>query len=290
MTPLIQLLRPKHWLKNLFVFLPLIFSGELTDFIKLAKGLGIFAAFSLMASAIYAFNDVMDADFDRRHDQKKNRPIAAGIISQKDALAIALVLFVLSLVLSSFISARLARILLLYAGMNVLYSLKLKNFVILDVMIISIGFVLRMLSGATISSFPPSHWILLLTFFLSLFLGFAKRRTELVYSARHSLHQRQVLTQYSPRFLDQILSTTMAVTILCYGIYTTSDYVQQKFHTDRLIYTTPFVIFGIFYYFQQVLLARKGEDPTEILTRDRPTLLNLLLWVLSCIFIIYFRK
>ena len=253
----------------------------------MAMTTGVFLSFCLMASGIYAFNDVLDVDNDRRHPRKRKRPVALGTIPKSTAIAISGLLVIMSLGLAKAISFKTVAVLLIYFIANVLYSLKLKEIVILDVILIAAGYVLRMFAGATISSQVPSHWIILTTFFLSLFLGFAKRRAELSFLFAQWGPQRSVLSEYSRSLLDHILASTMAVTIICYSLYASSDYAQLRFHTDKLIYTIPFVVFGIFRYFQQMKMAKKGEDPTEVLLTDKPTWINLILWAIACILIIY---
>jgi len=284
---IITLLRPKHWLKNIFVFLPLLFSNELTDIYRVTLAIGAFLSFCFVASSIYAFNDVLDIEYDKKHQKKKNRPIASGDISKQAALIVSASLLLLGFLLASVINIKLSAIILIYLIINLLYTTILKNIVILDVMLIASGYVLRMFAGASVSSQEPSHWIIMTTFFLALFLGFAKRRTELASRSEDMVSQRMVLREYSESMLDHILASTMAVTIICYSLYASSEYVVMRFGTGNFIYTIPFVVFGVFHYFQRVKIAKEGEDPAEVLIKDKPTLINLLLWAAVCIFIIY---
>jgi 4-hydroxybenzoate polyprenyltransferase len=283
----VSLLRIKHWLKNLFVFLPILFSGELTNITILTMAISVFFSFSFMASAVYAFNDIIDAEDDRKNPRKKDRPVTSGELSKRYAAGVAICLCILSLVLADSLSEQLIRILLIYLGMSLLYCVTLKNIVILDVMVIAIGYVLRILAGASVSQLAPSHWILMTTFFLALFLGFSKRRAEFAFDSESLLSQRKVFKDYTIGMLDQILSATMSITIICYSLYASSDYVRTRFQTDNLIYTVPFVVFGVFYYFQQMQVAKKGEDPADMLLHNRPTLVNLIIWVIICVLIIY---
>jgi len=282
-----ELARPRQWVKNLFVLLPPLFAGDLPHFEKYPAVLGAFLSFCLLSSAVYAFNDVLDADEDRRHPEKKSRPVASGRMAGRHALLLSALLLGASSLLAWAASGQLLEILSLYAAINAAYSFKLKRAAFVDVMCIAAGFVLRMLAGAAVSSVPPSSWILLTTFFLALFLAFAKRRAELTALRGHSPQAREVLQEYTPAMLDQILTALMAMTILCYSLYTTSDYTLRRFGTESLIFTVPFVVYGLFRYFQQVQVAARGESPTEILLADRPTLVNIILWGLACSWIIY---
>lgn len=287
-SSIITLLRPRQWFKNFFVFLPIIFSQELTDPQKANAILGVFVSFCLVSSAIYAFNDVIDVRRDKLHPHKKKRPIASGKITPFLGLIISVIMLLLGMMFAVITSGKLVSVLLIYVLFSVGYALKLKEVVILDVMIIAAGYVLRILAGASVSSQSPSHWILMSAFFLSLFLAFAKRRAELSHRSPHIKLQRSVLNQYSKTMLDHILASTMAVTIMCYSLYASSDYVRTRFGTDSLIYTIPFVVFGIFHYFQRLKMTKSGEDPTEVLLSDKTTLVNVLLWAGVCVLIIYF--
>lgn len=287
MNDIVQLLRPRHWVKNLFIFLPPLFSEELTNSHNWLSYISTFLAFCMLASAVYAMNDALDAEQDRQHPHKRTRPVAAGQLTKRSALLTAGVLFVAALAWAYALHKTLFGIMLIYAANNVAYSWRLKHVVILDVMMIAFGFILRMLAGAVFITKPFSPWVFLCTFFLALFLGFAKRRAELSTLVAESWSHQLVLNHYTSYLLDQLLSALMAITILCYSLYASSDYTRERFHSTALLYTIPFVVYGIFRYFQQVQLGNKGEDPGELLFSDTPTLVNILLWGLACFYIIY---
>jgi 4-hydroxybenzoate polyprenyltransferase len=213
--------------------------------------------------------------------------VAAGRLTKQGALLIGGVLGSVALTWAYMMHITLFWIMLAYTINNLVYSLILKHVVILDVMMIAVGFILRMLAGAVFITTSLSSWVFLCTFFLALFLGFAKRRGELSTLMAASASHRAVLNQYTQHMLDQMLTALMAITILCYSLYVCSDYAKERFHTDKLICTIPFVVYGIFRYFQQVQLNSKCEEPVEILLTDMHTLVNVLLWTIACILIIY---
>jgi len=285
---IICLIRPKHWIKNIFVFLPVLFSLELKNIDQIGKSSFVFACFCLIASSIYSFNDVIDVNKDRLHSIKKKRPVASGEIKIRDALCISFILFTIGLSLAYFFNRGLFWILLLYTFTNLLYTLKVKNVVILDVIFIAFGFVYRILGGATVSTILPSNWIIMTTFFLALFLGFAKRRSEIyIHSSRDFTLQRDVLSQYSHKMLDLLLSSVMVVTVLCYSLYTSTNYVTLRFGNNYLVYTIPFVVFGMYRYFHLIHHAEKGENPVEILINDKLMFINMCFWIITCTIIIY---
>lgn len=253
----------------------------------MAKAVGIFASFCLLSSGVYIFNDIIDAGYDKNHPNKKNRPLAADKISKQAAFLVSCVLIGGAFLSIANIYRPCVWIFAVYLANNIVYSLKLRDIAILDVMSIAVGFILRLLAGASVSSVRPSHWILLTTFFLALFLGFAKRRAEFFVQTENNSQVRLALGGYTRSMLDDILTTLMAVIILCYSLYATSDYAIERFKTENLIYTIPFVIFGVLRYFQRIHLTGQLGDPTEMLIKDKPTLVNLTLWAVVCILIIY---
>lgn len=274
----IRSLRPRQWSKNVFVLAPLVFARLFHDPHAIAMAASAFVAFSLMASGVYLVNDSMDAEEDRKHPQKKRRPIAAGEITVPFALGLAVCLFVSSVLLSWSISPRFLATLGVYLAMNLGYSLGLKRVVILDVMLIAAGFVIRVIAGAVALAVPMSDWLFLCTTMVALFLAFTKRRQELVHLGDDASKHRKALSHYNVHFLDQMISITTSSTVLTYALYTLSPEVTRKFQTDNLKFTVPFVLFGIFRYLYLVHVRHVPGDPTSTLLSDVPSILNLLVY------------
>jgi len=285
--PMIRLLRPAHWAKNVFVLAPLVFAQRLTDPESVHNGLMAFAAFCLASSAVYVFNDIRDRAEDRLHPMKRFRPIAAGEVSVFAATVLGLGLAIVSLALAASLGWPFFAILALYLGLNQLYSAGLKHTVILDVMIVSLGFVLRVLAGGAAVHVQVSAWLLLCTFFIALFLAFSKRRHELILLADDASGQRPVLSHYSPEFLDQMINVVTASTVVAYAMYAISPETIEKFQTRHLIYTIPMVLFGIFRYLYLIYQKHTNRNPTEAILRDPPFLINMFLWALAALWIVY---
>jgi 4-hydroxybenzoate polyprenyltransferase len=285
--PLIRLLRPAHWAKNVFVLAPLVFAQRLTDPQAVRNGLMAFAAFCLASSAVYVFNDVRDRAEDRLHPLKRLRPIAAGEVSVLTAVILGLALAVVSLLLATSLGWQFFTVLAIYLALNQLYSAGLKHTVILDVMIVSLGFVLRVLAGGAAVHVQVSAWLLLCTFFIALFLAFSKRRHELILLADDASGQRPVLSHYSPDFLDQMINVVTASTVVAYAMYAIAPETVEKFHTRHLIYTIPMVLFGIFRYLYLIYQKQTNRNPTEAILRDPPFLINIFVWALAALWIVY---
>lgn len=286
--PLIRLMRPAHWAKNVFVLAPLVFAQKLTEPQSVRHGLMAFAAFCLASSAVYVFNDIRDRFEDRRHPLKRHRPIAAGLVSVPVAVVLGLLLSLLGLSMATFLGWGFLTVLAIYLVLNQLYSAGLKHTVILDVMIVSLGFVLRVLGGGVAVRVEISAWLLLCTFFIALFLAFSKRRHELVLLAEDASGQRPVLSHYSPAFLDQMINVVTASTVVAYAMYAIAPETTEKFHTVYLIYTIPMVLFGIFRYLFLIYQRHTGRNPTEAILRDPPFLVNMVVWGLAVVWIIYY--
>ena len=286
----LKLARPEQWIKNAFVLAPLIFSRELFDGGPLLTALAATGGFCLAAGAVYSINDLTDLQADRAHPVKRNRPLASGAISPVEALTIASVLLVLAFVLTAGLGVLFHIILGSYVVINILYSLKLKDVVLIDVFLIASGFMLRVLGGASAINVPVSSWIILCTLFISLFLGFGKRRAELVMSGndRDNL-ERKVLHHYKVGFLDQMLTISAAGAVITYALYTVAPSTLAIFRTEKVIYTTVFVIFGIFRYLFLVHAQRSTENATLTVTTDLPILLTGLAWILACTALIYLQ-
>jgi 4-hydroxybenzoate polyprenyltransferase len=274
-------MRPKQWVKNVFIFAPMIFSLHLFQLEFIKRSLLASILFSLIAGAIYIFNDILDREKDRQHPEKKNRPIADGRLSIASAGIFAALLLAGVLTLTAFINREFFYISLFYALLNILYSLILKSIVIIDIMVVALCYVLRLMVGAAVNHIVLFPWILICTFLLAIFLALIKRRQELLKIA--SIHPEQVtrktLKSYNVSMLDQMISIATATTLISYIMYALSPDVQQKFHTTKLFYTVPFVIFGIFRYLFLSYVQGEGESPSEIIYTDLPFTVNIILWV-----------
>ncbi|GAB4300829.1 MAG: decaprenyl-phosphate phosphoribosyltransferase [Ignavibacteriaceae bacterium] len=284
----LKLFRVNQWIKNSFVFVPLVFSQNLFNKTLFFPTLYGFIIFCLTSSVVYIINDIIDAGEDRQHPVKKNRPVASGKISVRSALISALFpsAFVIITVFSYPLLFGLS--VLTFFLLNVLYSFFLKKIVILDVFSIAAGFALRVLAGAFVIDVTISSWLILTTMFISLFLGVMKRHSEISLTTRDvSGATRKVLSQYSLTFTDQMATVASAGVIICYALYTVSERTVEVFHTENLIYTTPFVVFGIFRYMYLVYMNDEGENTSKILFTDLPMILTVLLYLIVTILIIY---
>lgn len=288
---ILELVRPKQWVKNLFVFAPILFAGKLMDFPMLYINILAFFAFCFISSSVYILNDIYDVESDRIHKKKRYRPLAAGDISIAGARIIFFVFLLISVAISLNLPLLFGITVLAYFVNNLLYTFKIKHIVLLDVFSISIGFILRVIAGAVAIDVGVSSWMIITTIFISLFLGISKRRAELSGPNQEILEkQRKVLSDYDVTFVDQLNTIAATGTILSYALYTVSDKALTAFHSDKLIYTTPFVIYGIFRYLYLLHQKNLGESPTQIVTKDIPIIVNSLFWLISCALIIYKSK
>ena len=284
----LKLFRMPQWIKNLFVFVPLIFSKHLFDENYLITSLLAFFIFCLTSSTVYMVNDIVDAESDRQHPQKKHRPIASGKVKVSQAIGAAGVLFVIATLLLLKSNLFFVSAVGFYFTLNILYSLVLKNIVLLDIFSIAAGFMLRVLAGAFAIDVTVSSWLILTTMFISLFLAVMKRRSELNLAENvEFIATRKVLQYYSKNFADQMATVASAGVIICYALYTVAERTVTIFHTDNLIYTTPFVVFGIFRYMYLVYMNQKGENTTEVMITDPAMIVNVLLYILTTTLIIY---
>ena len=281
------LLRPKQYIKNIFIFLPLFFVGQVTDIELFVKASLAFVAFSLSASAVYIFNDYEDIKDDRKHPKKKYRPLAAGIISKKTALLSMIILFIIGFTLMAVISLKALVILSIYVILNILYSLKLKRIAILDVTIIAIGFVSRLFVGSFAYEIQLTIWIVIMTFLLALFLALAKRRDDVQIFIKSGNKMRKSMDGYNLQLIDGTMMVMSAVVIVTYLLYTTSQEIIEKFQNENLYLTTLFVIFGLMRYLQITLVEKNSGSPTETIFKDKIMQINLVLWVLSFVWLIY---
>ncbi|MFC6269557.1 decaprenyl-phosphate phosphoribosyltransferase [Frigoriflavimonas asaccharolytica] len=292
MIKYLKLLRVEQWVKNTFVFLPLFFSANLMNSALFLQSVFAFIIFSLAASSIYIINDYSDIESDRKHPDKKDRPLASGAISKKTAIAILILLLVADIALIFFAQnyfksnlLRFSYIVGFYFVMNIAYTFKLKHVAIIDVCLIAIGFVLRILAGGYFTGIPISQWAILLTFVLALVLALGKRRGELI-NAQLSGKTRKSLDGYNVQFADIALSISVTLAIICYLMFTLTPEVQQRFG-QKVFYTVIFVVFAFLRYLQQTLVYNKTESPTKIVYKDRYIQITIVLWVFSFLILIY---
>jgi 4-hydroxybenzoate polyprenyltransferase len=284
---LLVALRPHQWTKNLIIFAGLIFGQRLGAPAAVGRAIGAFAVFCVLSGVVYLVNDVADREADRQHPVKARRPIAAGDLPAGLALGVALVLGTTGLAAAFWLGRTFGLVAATYLGLLALYSGPLKRIVIVDVLTIAIGFVLRAWAGAVAVSVPFSHWLLVLTLMLALFLGFRKRRHELVTLGERATGHRSILADYSAQLLDQMIAVVAAATLIAYVIYTASPETIQKFGTAQLGLTLPFPVYGIFRYLYLVYRKDGGGSPSETLLTDWPLLAAVGLWGLAVILIIY---
>lgn len=291
MNSFILLLRPQQWVKNVFIFLPMFFGGRIFDLWCWQECIVAFFAFSFMASSIYCLNDMRDIDDDRRHPTKKNRPIASGKITVGQAIVVMIILIALSVAMALCCLQQgalyVAGILLLYLLLNMAYCYKLKHYAIIDVFIISTGFVLRLICGGICCSIWLSPWIVLMTFLLALFLAFAKRRDDVVLYEQKNVLARRNIVRYNVAFLNQTLGIIAAITIVCYIMYTVSPEVTARFRNQYVYISAFFVLAAILRYLQIAIVDLRSGSPTKVLLRDRFIQMCLLSWLLTFVIILY---
>ena len=282
------LLRIPQWIKNLFVFVPLLFSLHLFNTEYFFPTLKAFFMFCLASSFIYIINDIIDIEADASHPKKKLRPLPSGKISIKAAWVASAIILVILTFLLVFVNRDFIFYLVGFVILNVLYSLYFKHFVILDVFSIAAGFTIRVLGGAAIISVPVSSWLILTTMFISLFLGVMKRHSELMQNSEsENVSTRKVLSEYSTTFTNQMATVAAAGVIICYALYTVSQRTISIFNTENLIYTTPFVVFGIFRFMYLEYQNHKGENTTQVMLTDIPMIFTVMLYFAVTVMIVY---
>lgn len=287
---IIKVARPSHWIKNLFVFLPVFFGGGLLNTTDAIAAALAFMSFSLAASAIYCLNDIIDVEADRAHPVKCHRPIASGAISIPQAYTMMAVSMALSVMLMFLLPEgqwKTICVIAAYFVLNVAYCLRLKQYAIIDVCIIASGFVLRILAGGYATGVQLSKWIVLMTFLLTLFLAFAKRRDDVLKMNETGRAPRKNTSRYNLTFINQAITITGSVMLVCYVMYTVSPDVIAQFGTDKLYLTAILVILAILRYLQLSVVDEKSGDPVKVALSDRATQLILLAWLLSFLIIIY---
>lgn len=300
----IQLIRPKQWLKNVFVLMPVFFGGAMKNLPSVYASLVAFVAFSFVASSVYCFNDIIDAEADRRHPVKCHRPVASGAVSKAQAVVLMVLMFVLSMLTLCLLTTEqivpdgsplstlyspwtVVGIILFYYLLNLGYCAWFKRYAIVDVFIIAFGFVLRLLAGGLASGVVLSKWIVLMTFLLTLFLSFAKRRDDVVRMEKTGEAPRQNTIRYNLTFINQAITITASVTLVCYIMYTVSPEVTARAKSENLYLTTVFVLLGLMRYIQLSVVDNRSGDPTKALLRDRFLQAVVLLWALAFALIIY---
>ncbi len=280
-------MRPHHYIKNIFIFIPLFFALKITDMHLLFSAFIAFIAFSLSASAVYILNDYFDIEDDKKHPKKRLRPLASGEVSKKEAIVMMLSLFGFSIALISSLSLGATAILFFYMMMNIAYSLHLKHIAIIDVTIIAIGFVLRLFMGSVVTGIVLSHWIVIITFLLALFMALAKRRDDVLIYENTGKKMRKVVDGYSLPFLDIAMAIMASVVIVSYIMYTSSPEVIKRMGSEYLYLTSLFVIMGVMRYLQITFVFLDSGSPTQIVLKDRFVQFTLILWVVSFAWILY---
>ena len=288
MLPYVKLIRLKQWVKNFFIFIPIFFGQNLLDFSIYPRLIAGFIAFGLIASSIYILNDYHDREDDRNHPEKRTRPLASGQAKVNVALLLMVLLFLAGITLAYLLSSSFAILALIYVTINVSYSLGLKNVSILDIFMVSSGFMIRVYSGGILGDIPLSHWLVIMVMLLALFLSLAKRRDDLVIKEDEKII-RKASQHYNLEFINSCLSFFAGVIIVAYIMYTVSPEVEERLGTSWLFLTTIFVIAGIMRYLQITFIEEKSGSPTEVLLRDRFLLITILAWITSFTVIIYMR-
>lgn len=287
LVEVVKSLRPQQWIKNFFIFAPLLFSQNILEPQLFLKTLIAFLVFCLLSGALYILNDLKDLEEDKRHPLKSKRPLAAGRLNKSHAVLSFLVLSAVALVLSSVLNMNFLAIALVYFMLQLFYSFWLKHVVILDVFIVAAGFFIRVVAGGYAIEVYMSPWLLICTLLLALFLSMSKRRHELTILEDEASEHRPILKEYSPYLLDQMIAVVTASTVIAYSLYTISEETVTKFGTERLIYTVPFVLYGIFRYLYLVHQRKEGGSPEILVLKDKPLLVAIFLWILTAGLIIY---
>ncbi|CDF59246.1 decaprenyl-phosphate phosphoribosyltransferase [Thermobrachium celere] len=285
MNKYIELMRPKQWIKNFFVFGAIIFSKKFLEIESLTKVILAFLSFCLISSAVYIMNDIKDLEQDKVHPKKKHRPIASGKVSIRNAIIEMILLIIISLSTAFYLNKFLLIILLIYFINNVIYTFKVKHIVLLDVISIAIGFILRVIAGGVVINVELSVWIILCTLFISLFLGFEKRKNELKCLENDATKHRRILDDYSIKFLDDISNIVCGCTIIFYSLYTFFAYSHKY-----MMITNIFVIYGLFRYKYLTEIKDLGGSPTEAVLTDKGIIIDVILWGICSSIIILLTK
>ena len=287
LVEVVKSLRLQQWIKNFFIFAPLIFSQNIFELQLFLKTMMAFVAFCLLSGALYILNDLKDIEEDKKHPLKSKRPLAAGKLKKSQAVLFFIVLSVMAFSLAFILNLNFLIVALIYFLLQLFYSFWIKHVVILDVFIVAAGFLIRVIAGGYAIEVYLSPWLLICTLLLALFLSMSKRRHELVILEEEASEHRPILKEYSPYLLDQMIAVVTASTVIAYSLYTISEETVIKFGTTKLIYTVPFVLYGIFRYLYLVHQRREGGSPEVLVLKDKPLLLDIFLWILTAGLIIY---
>jgi len=286
----VKSMRPTQWMKNLFIFAAIIFAQRFFDIPLLLKTSGAFIVFCILSGALYILNDLNDIEEDKLHPKKSARPIASGEIGKSQALFLFCILSLISLFMALWLNKYFFIAAFIYFILQLGYSLRLKHMVILDVFIVAAGFVIRVIAGGLVIEIPLSSWLLVCTMMLALFLAMSKRRHELLLLEENAAEHRRILMEYSPYLLDQMIAVVTASTLIAYCLYTISEETVAKFGTANLLLTSPFVLYGIFRYLYLIHQKGKGGSPEELIIKDKPLLVDIVLWIGSVVLILYLAK
>lgn len=285
---ILKILRPHQWVKNTFIFIPLFFGGSLFDMADWTSSLVAFVAFSFAASAIYSINDIVDVEADKKHPKKCKRPIAAGLVSKRQASLLAIILAIAALALPFLLNNwMLSVVIALYLAMNLCYCIRLKHYAIIDVCIVAMGFVMRIVAGGVATDIVLSRWIVMMTFLLTLFLSFAKRRDDVLIMNETGMAPRKNTSRYNLTFINQAITITGGVMLVCYIMYTVSPEVIERFNSPNLYMTSFFVILGLLRYIQLTVVDERSGEPTRLVLSDRLIQLIIAGWIISFAIIIY---
>lgn len=287
LTNIVKVLRPTHYIKNLFVLLPLFFSSQITNTFLLGNAVLAFVSYCLIASSVYVFNDLFDVAEDRIHPAKQTRPIASGIVSIPLAYLLDVVLSISGLLVASLVNYQLLLVVIGYKLINILYTLILKRIAILDVMILSVGFVLRLYAGSVSTGIALSEWIIILTFLLSMLIVLGKRRNDVLFFEKDEIILRHVVKGYNSMFLNYTMIMLSSVIIVSYIMYTLSAEIQLRLGTGHLYTTVFWVVAGIIRYLQLLFVFGSKENPVKLLIKDHPLKLILLAWFLNFLYFLY---
>lgn len=283
----VSLMRPAHYMKNLFVLLPLFFSGHFSDDSMLGKALVAFISFCLISSSVYTFNDIYDVAEDRIHPKNKNRPVASEIVSVRLAYVVDFALSFLAFVLAYWVNVYLLCIIIGYKLMNIFYTLSFKRFAILDVMVLSLGFVFRLYAGSVSTGVELSVWIIIMTYLLSLLIVLGKRRNDVIFFENNDIVLRRVVKGYNSVFLNYVMVMLASIIIVAYVMYTVSPEIRGRLGTDYLFTTVFWVVGGVLRYMQLLFVYKADENPVRLFIKDGPLKLILLAWFLNFFYFLY---
>lgn len=287
---LLKLLRVKDWVKNLFILLPLFFSGDLFDFSKLNQTLFVVISFCLVTSFVYILNDIFDIEFDKNHLEKKLRPIPSGKVSVKTSLFIGVLFLLIGLTLLWYSSIESFYLTVFYVLLNIFYSYKLKQIPIIDFIIVSVGFVIRVLIGGEIGEIELTQWMIVMVFLLSLFIAVTKRRDDVYQYESENIINRKVIVKYTVEYMDKLITIISSTLLVSYLLFITSESVISRYPSRYLIISFLFVLIGVFRYNQITYVENKSGSPIKILFKDLFLQITLFLWVLTFFIVIYSGK